>query len=113
MAVTKEFYLADILQRITPRNVEGVIEENVTEILQREKLLKKGMKIIVPQGAVWEYKPETKKESGFVGADFEIFSTPQDIVAYGMAYGLISAGNLIELTTELKPKDIKKLKKVI
>lgn len=65
-------------------NELDVIEENIIEILKREKLWKKGLSLCFPCGATAEVDPN----NGAYQYDFEIFSDPQTVIASGTCYGL-------------------------
>jgi hypothetical protein len=91
-----EFELTDIFEEIELGTAEQIAEENITEVLKREKLLDSDMKVVAT-GLV-DMTPE------FVQVDFEVFKGHMDIVAAGTAYGQISNGELIDLTVEVYPR---------
>jgi hypothetical protein len=64
-------------------NDTDVMEENIIEILKREKLWKKGLSLCFPCGAMAQVNPE----EGTYQYDFEIFSDPNTIIASGTCYG--------------------------
>jgi hypothetical protein len=93
-----EFELFDIFEPYG----ENYVKANIEYILMREKLWQKGMSIVFPQGALNEYREESKHESGFYQRDFEVFAADQNtILYYGTAYGSILAEEIIDMTVEL------------
>jgi hypothetical protein len=91
--------LGDIFEEIWfiagKSNDLDVIEENITEIMKRHKLWRKGLSLCFPAGAMAQVDPENETYQ----YDFEIFSDPQTLIASGTCYG---SGRK---TSETKKKD--------
>lgn len=95
--------LSDIFDSINIQNAEKVVANNVAYTLRREKILKKNMQVIVPAGGLVSFTGGNEEEHGSVQADFAVYEGHDKIIAVGTAYGLVSAGELLDLTTELYP----------
>ena len=101
-----EFELTDILEDVTPQTLKHVVAENVEYLLKREHRWRhikfpKGYSVVIPEGA-YTIRDETKDESGAFEGDFEIFSNPNTIDRYGHVLGMVSAGQLLDITVWLK-----------
>ena len=94
MSNEMEFELSDIFGEIkfkkdgTAINDEKVVEENIIEILKREKLWKKSYSICFPLGAnAFIDVRSTDNDPSTYQYDYEIFSDPNTVVASGTCYG--------------------------
>jgi len=95
------FELTDIYEDIegkSPRQIDKIIEKNIKYILKREKLWKSNYEIIIPPGgAIWEFTDD------FYQVDFVIMDNKkQEVIFHGTCYGLISHGEIRDMTVELK-----------
>jgi hypothetical protein len=93
-----EYELTDIFEEIELGTAEAIVKENVEYVLKREKLLGKGMHVVVPASGLVDMTPK------FVQVDFEVFKGHMDVIARGTAYGQISKGELMNLTVEVYPR---------
>jgi hypothetical protein len=92
---TLEFQLEDIMEEIkfkkdgTAINDEKVIEENIIEILKREKLWKRGYSICFPCGADGYLDVgNTEDDPSTYQYDYEIFASDHNtVLASGTCYG--------------------------
>jgi len=75
-----EYELHDIFEYVNHQNIKQVVTNNILYILKREKLVAKSWSVVIPEGA-YDYK--LAKDDVRFGGDFEIFSDPMTIVAYG------------------------------
>jgi len=97
--------LTDILEETNLSNVDEKLEENIKYILDREGF--KYYDVVVPPISVeWELSGEILLYS----ADFEIFSSLNEISHYGVVYGTMSPidENTVEIrdmTIEVYEKD--------
>ena len=102
-----EFELTDILESVTsPQMLKRVVTENIEYLLKRERKrgyvnFPKGFSVVIPEGG-YTTRAETPNESGSFEGDFEVFSDPNTIDRYGHVYGMISAGELIDITVWFK-----------
>ncbi len=121
-AGNEEFELYDILEDITGSNdpddmevnfptLEKVMKENIQEILEREKIWKKGDYVSFPVGSLQHVRPETSREefertgsgdSGFYQYDFDLINVNNTITYQGTSFGDISAGSMIDMTIEVR-----------
>ena len=104
--VELQFELEDIMQEIN-FNADGiatndlkVIDENIIEILKREKLWKKNYSLIFPIGSTQMLDVgNTEEDPSTYQYDFEIFSDPNTVIASGTCYG-----SLLVFNSEKKEK---------
>jgi len=104
-----EFQLDDIFEDVTGVNkidadvdlntLEKVTKENIEEILQREKKLSKGDKIILLPAV--DVREEEKGFTGFYQFDYEVIDNHYKVKFGGTAYGSIQAGDMMDMTLEL------------
>jgi hypothetical protein len=121
-----EFELFDIIEDVTGNNdpkdvtvdfpiLEKVMKENIQEILEREKIWKKGDSVSFPVGSLQNLRPETsheefeltgKGESGFYQYDFDLINAEDLITYHGTSFGDISAGSMIDMTVVVRRADL-------
>ncbi len=121
----QEFELFDIIEDVTGNNdpkdvtvdfpkLEMVMKENIQEILEREKIWKKGDLVSFPVGSLQNLRPETsqeefeltgKGESGFYQYDFDLINASDVITHHGTSFGDISAGSMIDMTVVVRRAD--------
>ncbi len=112
-----EFELNDILEDVTGKNsltapvdfqtLDKVARDNIEFVLKREGKWGKNFGITFPMGGLFQVRDEDheEKESGFYQIDFDLFSDIRTIAYSGTAYGTISAGDMIDMTVEIKKVD--------
>jgi hypothetical protein len=106
-----EYELYDILEDVNDfRELDGRVRNNIEFILKREKKWGKNFSVVLPVGALAEYREETSREefertgqheSGLYQFDFEIFGKGDTMPYIGTAYGTISGGQMLDMTLEL------------
>jgi hypothetical protein len=81
-----EFELYDVFEKLNKKN----LEKNIKYILRRERLWKRGWRIVFPAGAL-EIEEEVDGDV-FFQYDFEIFAADHNtILYYGTVYGTADA----------------------